>query len=218
MRKSGNIICLCFVSYVLINSSRISDRILDGCICLRSVKALLDAILTPQLCVRALCAQIDLNFCDGLNRGLHPHPLMGLGVHSFLSYTSAVLTWVPGAPGPGSELACYRVLPDDPWTINRPRCNNHPALLTCLWRSGAAPRWWAHCSARRGVPSAPGSPALREQCHPCSSLMLCFWVQSTWKCRFILEEQSCPLRLLLVGFYKATFIFAFQRKFRYSVQ
>ena len=70
---------------MLINSSRISDRTVDGCTALRSVKALLDAILTPQLCVRALSAQIDLNCCEGLNRGLHPHLLMGLGVQSFLS-------------------------------------------------------------------------------------------------------------------------------------
>lgn len=33
---------------------------------LHLVKALLDVILSPQLCVRALVAQIDLNCCSGL--------------------------------------------------------------------------------------------------------------------------------------------------------
>lgn len=59
---------------------------------LHLVKAFLDAILSPRLCVRVMVAQVDLNCCSGLIRGLHPHPLMGLGVQSFLSNTSAVPT------------------------------------------------------------------------------------------------------------------------------
>lgn len=92
----------------------ISDRTLDGCTTLRSVKDLLDAILTPQLCVREMSAQIELNCCDGLSGGLHPHPLIGLGVHFCLSCTSTAPAWVSGPPGPSLDLACYRVPPDDP--------------------------------------------------------------------------------------------------------
>lgn len=80
------------------------------------VKALLDAVLKTQLCVRAMSAQIDLNCCDSLNMGIHPHPSRSLGVESFLSCTSAVPAWLSGAPEPASDLACYCVLPDDPWT------------------------------------------------------------------------------------------------------
>lgn len=65
----------------------ISDRTLDVCTARRSVKALLDAILTPQLCVRVLSAQIDLNWCDSLSGGLHPHPLTGSGFRSFLVFS-----------------------------------------------------------------------------------------------------------------------------------
>lgn len=68
----------------------------DGCAALRSVKALSDASLTPQFCVRELSVQRDLNCCDGLSGGLHPHPLLGSSVQPFLGVRGSCTSLSPG--------------------------------------------------------------------------------------------------------------------------
>lgn len=96
------------------------------------------------------------------------------GGQSFRSYASSVSTWLSGAPGPASDLACDHVLPDGPWTINNP--TSITTLLCSPASSAVGPLPTGGITAQLGVPSVPSSPSLREQCHLCCSVMFCFRV------------------------------------------
>lgn len=81
-------------------------------------------------------------------------------------------SWAIGEfPGSTSDLDISPVWSDDPWAIGRTHGSNHPALPISQWRGGTVPLLWGHRSARDGVPWSPHSPALREQCFSCCSLM-----------------------------------------------
>lgn len=164
---------------MLINRSRISDRTRGGCTALGSVKALLDAVLTSQLCVRARSSQIDLNCGDGLSRGLHPCPLRGLGVRSVLPELRLSCAWrsVGGSraslrPGPLPRPAWWS--PDHrraSWQ-QLPRSAHPPSVGSPL----GSP-WGAHGS-RLTLPEGAGPPLLLPPWCVAS------WVQSTWKRNF----------------------------------
>lgn len=110
------------------------------------------------------------------------------GGQSFRSYASSVSTWLSGAPGPASDLACDHVLPDGPWTINNPTAITTLLCSPASSAVGPLPTGGITAQLALGCPRFPAPPAWE------SSVTLaapwCF-ASECWKCKFILEKWPC---------------------------
>ena len=174
-----------FFRCMFINISRISARTLHCCTALRPVKALLDAILTPQLCVRVASAQIAV--------------MASTGASSITLWGAWVVS--PSWAAPQLYLSERRGLLGQPWTwpvtvshltipgpsagptaVATPLCSPASGVVGLLVGPPLVSPWGAH---------SPQLTRLERAVPPVLLLMLCFRAQSAWKCRFALEKRSC---------------------------